>query len=62
MVKNLRRQLTHSHCGCRAGATSPPFDGELPNQETESDWAEELEAEEEDSAAEDSVSTALVWI
>ena len=44
-----------------AGATSPPFDGEVVpggGQEADSDWMEEMVAEEEDSAAEDSVSNA----
>ena len=44
----------------RSGAASPPFDGEVTLQDVDSDWAEDLAPEEEDSAAEDSVSITVL--
>ncbi len=42
----------------RHGAASPPFDSDFPPQEADSDWAEDMAPEEDDSVAEDSVSTS----
>ncbi|CAH1787172.1 unnamed protein product, partial [Owenia fusiformis] len=43
----------------RGGASSPPFDADISLQETDADWSEELGAEEDDSAAEDSDDDSL---
>ena len=46
---------------CRSGGiASPPYEpGELHHQEADSDWTDDIVPEEEDSAAEDSVSISL---
>ena len=40
----------------QAGVLSPPYDGDATVTDTDIDWAEDIAPEEEDSAAEDSVS------
>ena len=39
-----------------AGVLSPPYDGDATVTDADIDWAEDIAPEEEDSAAEDSVS------
>ena len=44
------------------GVLSPPYDGDVAITEADIDWAEDIAPEEEDSAAEDSVSVQDIHV
>lgn len=59
LVGALRYQSERSSVSSRNGAASPLCDGELHHPEMESDWAEEIGPDEEESAGEDSDEDSL---
>ncbi|XP_013777424.1 E3 ubiquitin-protein ligase UBR4-like isoform X2 [Limulus polyphemus] len=54
VVGALKMQNERGSVSSRSGATSPPCDGEFHHPEIDSDWAEEIGPDEDESAGEDS--------